>query len=313
MKHEYQAAMERVKMPPECEARILAALEHDPVKHKKTHIRTVIAIAAAVFLLVSSTVAVSYQTGVLNTFFKGNSSVLEPYIQYPDSVSNGDYRLSINGALYDGNNFYAVLIVEGLNEQAIDDLKSNKVIAESHLDFWGQDMVDRLLASGGSGPDTFHLLNASGISTRELSPPDEASRAWRISGNFMEAPEKTESIGLWLDFIGRDYIVNIPINNIITPITLYPEQPDCIEVTIYATSVKAVFLASGMDSEMLQAFSVVLEDGSILTQDDLGLRMNDGTYDPLTMRYECNYLFDVPIDPARITTVSINGIEVAVS
>ena len=129
----------------------------------------------------------------------------------------------------------------------------------------------------------------------------------------MEAPEKTESIGLWLDFIGRDYIVNIPIDNIITPITLYPEQSDCIEVTIYATSVKAVFLASGMDSEMLQAFSVVLEDGSILTQDDLGLRMNDGTYDPLTMRYECNYLFDVPIDPARITTVSINGIEVAVS
>ena len=89
MKHEYQAAMERVKMPPECEARILAALEHDPVKHKKTHIRTVIAIAAAVFLLVSSTVAVSYQTGVLNTFLKETPAYWNPTSSIPTAYPMG--------------------------------------------------------------------------------------------------------------------------------------------------------------------------------------------------------------------------------
>lgn len=310
MKREYQALMEQIKMPPDCEEHISAALQQPP--QKKRLVRTMAVAAAAVCLLAGSAMAVGYQTGVLDVFFPERSAVLESYVQYPDSVSNGDYRLSINGSLYDGNNFYAVIVVEGLNEQAVADLKSNHVIAQSHLDFWGQDMVDRLLASGKSGPDTFHLLNASGFATRELAPPDASSRSWYIYGSFFEAPGEAGSIGLWIDFIGQDYIVNIPIETVITPLTLYPEGSDCVELTVYATSVKAVFRSSEPSDDMLREFSIALKDGSVLTREDLGLWLSDGTNDFLTQRCERNYRFDIPIDPAQIAAVTINGVETAV-
>ena len=40
-------------------------------------------------------------------------------------------------------------------DRAAEDLKSNKVIAESHRELWGQAMVDSLMESGDVGPETF--------------------------------------------------------------------------------------------------------------------------------------------------------------
>ena len=58
MKHEYQAAMERVKMPPECEARILAALERKPSR-RGWRPGTVLLAAVLVVVMATSAVALS--------------------------------------------------------------------------------------------------------------------------------------------------------------------------------------------------------------------------------------------------------------
>jgi hypothetical protein len=148
-------------------------------------------ILAAVLVLLSGTVAAAYRSGVLSLFFQGDTSQLEPYVQEAlDTAENEDYRLRVDSCLYDGQNVYAVVTVEALNDQATQDLMSNRVIAETHRETWGEEMVASLLESGTTGPDTFHCNqfdftnDGGGIGIHDLPNPDDHSRSWQISVQF---------------------------------------------------------------------------------------------------------------------------------
>lgn len=137
--------------------------------------------------MTGSAFAVAYRSGVLEAFFHGNTSQVEPYVQTAvGSAENQDYRLTVDSAVCDSQTLYAVITVEGLNNQAVEDLKSNKVIAESHREVWGQEMVDSLMANGSAGPDTFWAAFAdsgthvSGIQYQGLTAPSDTSRSWQV-------------------------------------------------------------------------------------------------------------------------------------
>ena len=134
MKQEFNWAMDQVKLPPEAEERILRALEDQAQvprrKRRKGPLIAVLAAAAAV-LMTGTAFAAAYQAGVLDIFFRGDTSSLESYVQTAvGSAENEDYRFTVNSAYYDGMSIYAVVTLEGLTNQAAERLFSNQVFAD---------------------------------------------------------------------------------------------------------------------------------------------------------------------------------------
>ena len=161
MRKEYKQMMDQLSPREELVEQVLAqaGAPAEPRQNRRRPMhkkKLILALAAALVVLTGSAMAVGSQLGLLNVFFQGDTSGLEPYVQTEvGSAENEDYRFTVNSAYYDGMTVYATVTVEGLNEQAVEDLKSNKVIAEYHLENWGQEMVDGLMTSGSTGPDTF--------------------------------------------------------------------------------------------------------------------------------------------------------------
>ena len=283
MKQEYNRTMEQIRLSPEGEARIQRALTGGETGNRRPAgrpWRAALAAAAALALMTGTAFAVAYQTGVLEAFFQGDTSQLEPYVQTQvDSAENGDYRLTVDSTLNDGRTLYAVITVEGLNEQAAADLMSNKVIAESHREMWGQDMVDMLMEDGGSGPETFWAYfvdsgeSVSGMGTGELPAPSATSRSWHIQINMSDVyrEQQTGPIALYLNFIGRDYAVQIPTDVTVEVSTLPVER----EVTLSPGSGERVYV----DSLELSPISLTYV-GEAVSDDNtppLFFRRTDGT------------------------------------
>ena len=283
MKQEYNRTMEQIRLSPEGEARIQRALTGGETGNRRPAgrpWRAALAAAAALALMTGTAFAVAYQTGVLEAFFQGDTSQLEPYVQTQvDSAENRDYRLTVDSTLNDGRTLYAVITVEGLNEQAAADLMSNKVIAESHREMWGQDMVDMLMEDGGSGPETFWAYfvdsgeSVSGMGTHELPAPSATSRAWRLQINMSDVyrEQGTGPIALYLNFIGRDYAVQIPTDVTVEVSTLPVER----EVTLSPGSGERAYV----DSLELSPISLTYV-GELVSDDNtppLFFRRTDGT------------------------------------
>ena len=284
MKQEYNRAMDRVRLSREGETRILEALERGGEERRRRPTgrpwRTALAAAAVLVLMTGTVFAVAYQTGVLEAFFQGDTSQLEPYVQTQvASAENGDYRLTVDSTLNDGRTLYAVITVEGLNEQAAADLMSNKVIADSHREMWGQDMVDMLMEDGGSGPETFWAYfvdsgeSVSGMGTHELPAPSATSRSWRLQINMSDVyrEQGTGPIALYLNFIGRDYAVQIPTDVTVEVSTLPVER----EVTLSPGSGERAYV----DSLELSPISLTYV-GELVSDDNtppLFFRRTDGT------------------------------------
>ena len=284
MKQEYNRTMEQIRLSPEGEARIQRALTGGETGNRHPAgrpWRAALAAAAALALMTGTAFAVAYQTGVLEAFFQGDTSQLEPYVQTQvDSAENGDYRLTVDSTLNDGRTLYAVITVEGLNEQAAADLMSNKVIAESHREMWGQDMVDMLMEDGGSGPETFWAYfvdsgeSVSGMGTHELPAPSATSRSWRLQINMSDVyrEQGTGPIALYLNFIGRDYAVQIPTDVTVEVNTLPVER----EVAVSHNSGERVYV----DALELSPISLIYVGEPVSDNMDippLFFRRTDGT------------------------------------
>lgn len=322
MKCEYQEAVGAVHMPADCEARILAALERR--ERPRRPVRAAVVFAAVVVLLCGSALAAGYRAGVLDLFFQGDTGVLEPYVQYPNSVSNGDYRLSVDSILFDGCSLYAVVTIEGLNRQAVESLKSNQCFAEILGKKWGQEYADRLLRFQTVGGDGFLCPGMTSNGAYELPAPDESSRAWSFQGKLEDWKAGTD-IRLGTIIMGEDYMVSIQ-PELIRPLEVFPnveiplegleEQAVCTQFTLYMTGGTGLFQLNEPEAETFQALgdaslSLTLNDGQNLSGADLKLVWEYGkvkSHDP-TPLYEFHYRFETPVDPSQIISVSFNGVE----
>ena len=289
-------------------ARVNAALDDPAASRKiggKKLLKRSLLLAAALVLLTATAAAVS-RAGVLELFFRGDTSQLEPYVQTaPDTAENQDYRLTVDSCLYDGQNLYAQVTVEALNDRAAEDLMSNRVIAEAHRAFWGEKMANGLLESGSAGPDTFrsNLSNlcqsggpdaprlAGSTGSRELPNPNGHSRSWQIDIQFSSYLGPTEHpLRFWVGFMGEDCAVEIPLNHVVEPIRLTPNaEVTCNPYTGYRGILREFILTPtsfSIETELLEepdesyyfsfldtaedSFFLRMKDGTILTRMQLG-------------------------------------------
>ncbi len=330
MKQEYHDAMDRVRLSGEAAGRILQAMEEAQegrARPRRRRWMTALAAAAALILMTGTAFAVAYQTGVLDAFFRGETSRLEPYVQTAvDSAENEDYRLTVDSTLCDGRTLYAVITVEGLNEQAAADLKSNRVIAESHRELWGQEMVDDLMEDGGSGPDTFWAYfvdsgeSVSGMGSRELASPSDTSRSWRLQINMSDVYRRrgTGPIALWLNFMGKDCAVRIPTDVTVETIALSVEREVALAPgsgeTVYAKSleispISLTYVGEKAGDIEIPALYFRRTDGSVVTQTQLGLSFQR-TDSPQGAAYPTLiYRTDTPMELEEFTAVILGDTE----
>lgn len=321
MKQDYNRAMDQLHLPPQAEQRILTALESRAKQPKKRNWRIGAALAAAAVLMTGSAFAVAYRSGVLEAFFHGDTSQVEPYVQTAvDSAENQDYRLTVDSTVCDSQTLYAVITVEGLNDQAVEDLKSNKVIAESHREVWGQEMMDSLMANGSAGPDTFWAafvdsgVSTSGIQYQSLPAPSDTSRSWRVKISLIDADRQigTGPILFWLGFMGKEYAVEIPTNTAMETVQLsidrdvqpeYPGGPTVFVQSLELSPVNLSYVGTYWDAQR--------KDGQILTRTQLGYTfLEHATRINLDdMLFQVQYQTDTPVDLDQVASIILGDME----
>lgn len=333
MKQDYNEAMDQLHLPPQAEQRILKALETRAKQPKKRNWRVGAALAAAAVLMTGSAFAVAYRWGVLEVFFHGDTSQVEPYVQTAvGSVENQDYRLTVDSAVCDSQTLYAIITVEGLNDQAVEDLKSNKVIAESHREVWGQDMVDSLMANGSAGPETFWAtfvdsgVSTSGIQYQSLPAPSDTSCSWRVKISLIDADRQlgTGPILFWLGFMGKEYAVEIPTNTAMETVQLsidrdiqpeYPGGPtvfvQSLELSPVSLSYVGTYWDAQRDADNPPLIFLRMKDGQILTRTQLGYTfLEHATRINLDdMLFQVQYQTDTPVDLDQVASIILGDME----
>lgn len=332
MKQDYNQAMDQLHLPPQAEQRILQALEAQTQQPKKRNWRVGAALAAAAVLMTGSAFAVAYRWGVLEVFFHGDTSQVEPYVQTAvDSAENQDYRLTVDSAVCDSQTLYAVITVEGLNDQAVEDLKINKVIAESHREVWGQEMVDSLMDNGSAGPETFWAafvdsgVSTSGIQYQSLPAPSDTSRSWQVKISRMDADHQMDSgsILFWLGFMGKEYAVAIPTDTAMETIQLsidrdvqpqYPDGPtvfvQSLELSPVSLSYVGTYWDAQRDADNPPLVFFRMKDGQITTQMQLGYHWNGaGKINESDRLYQVRYQTDTPADLDQVASIILGDME----
>ena len=201
--------------------------------HKK---KLLLSLAAALVVLTGSAVAVGNHLGLLDVFFKGDTSGLEPYVQTElGSAENEDFRFTVDSAYYDGMNVYATVTIEGLNEEAVDDLMHSRSDGEFHREMWGDEMAEHLMETGGTGPDTIMcnqrevvetagVYNGGSMGANQISSTQTA-RCLKVDVGFREWMGAMDTpLELWVGFMGREYSVEIPLDTVVGSAHLEPDQ-----------------------------------------------------------------------------------------
>lgn len=114
-RREYKQMMEQIRPAPELMERVLAEGQTERSKPMKHRIRAAGVAALAAALLMGTALAVN--SGFLERYFKGDLSVVEPYIQGGESVSDGKFRLTLDSAVVDQYGLVAQVTLEALTDE----------------------------------------------------------------------------------------------------------------------------------------------------------------------------------------------------
>ena len=313
MRKEYKQMMDQLSPREELVEQVLAqAGAHAEPRQKRRRPmhkkKLILALAAALVVLTGSAMAVGSQLGLLNVFFQGDTSGLEPYVQTDlGSAENEDFRFTVNSAYYDGMTVYATVTWEGLNDAAVDDIMHSRSDGEFHREIWGDEMAEYLMESGGTGPDTImsnqeevteaagYRYTGGGLGGKDL-PSTDTSRSRTVEVSFQRwlGPVDTP-LELWVGFMGREYSVKIPLDTVVgsahletdqeflfnpitdqrailTEVTLTPTQL-CYEIE----TVGRMKQETGWDA-MNGRFILKMKDGSLITSEQLDI-IGDTHYD----------------------------------
>ena len=313
MKQEFNRAMERLSLPPEAERRIVTALEErrqTPALRPKKTWKTAVAAVAAAALMTGTAFAAAYQAGVLDIFFRGDTSSLESY-RTIQTTEDENYRLTVD-SLRDGDGLYLYLTVEPKTDQAAQALPDIE---------WG--------------PDTFSFtpgMTKGWWESEETTNP-EAGRSFSIETNLtMKALETLEPITFSANFMAEDCTLQLPIQqsaptasrSIHQEIEVNPltgEMEYWTDVTISSTrfsytSVQNYTKTSGGRDVADPLIFLKMKDGSILTRSQLGLgpigeeQMLDVKGLPAEKRMDrIIEHFKIVIDPTQVESLIVDGME----
>lgn len=275
--------------------------------HKK---KLFLALAAALVVMTGTAFAAAYQAGVLDIFFRGDTSSLESY-RTIQTTEDENYRLTVD-SLRDGDGLYLYLTVEPKTEQAAQALPEIE---------WA--------------PGTFNFtpgMTKGWWESEETTDP-EAGRSFSIETNLtMKALETLEPITFSANFMAEDCTLQLPIQqsaptasrSIDREIEVNPligETEYWTDVTISSTrfsytSVQNYTKTSGGRDVADPLIFLKMSDGSILTRSQLGLGPIgeeqildvEGLPEEKRMDQIIDH-FKIVIDPTQVESLIVGGME----
>lgn len=318
MRKEYKQMMDQLSPREELVEQVLAqAGAHAEQKqnrrrpmHKK---KLILALAAALVVLTGSAFAAAYQAGVLDIFFRGDTSSLESY-RTIQSTEDENYRLTVD-SLRDGDGLYLYLTVEPKTEQAAQALPEIEWL-----------------------PGTFNFTAGmtKGWWESEKTTDPEVSRSFSIETNLtLKALETLEPITFSTNFMAEDCTLQLPIdqsaptasrsiNQEIEVNPLIGETEYWTDVTISSTRFSYTSVQNERGYTMLDGGRGVadpliflkMKGGSILTRSQLGLGPAgeeqildvEGLPEEKRMDRIIDH-FNIVIDPTRVESLIVGGME----
>lgn len=295
MKQEYNRAMDRVCLSDEASRRIRQALAEGQARQRsrtggRRRWTVALAVAAAALLMMGTAFAAAYRAGVLDVFFGGDASELEPYVQTElAQAEDGNYRLSVDSSLFDGEVLYVTATVEGLNHWATERLMSGQVMLDYLQSKWGPERGKEWMEQGGWEPDLFQVRlepgnHVSTLAADSLPNPTEHSRSWllRVTLTGLDHPQ-TEPVTLRINFMEEGSSVSIPVDRMPEVIQI-PVERELLESPsggegIYVDHLELSpirFTYVGKDPQAVQTplpAALRMKTGEIRTLEDLGLEL----------------------------------------
>ena len=293
MKQEYHRALEQICLSEEARARIISVLEQKErgLKRPRRRIgRLILVCAVLILLLLGTGAAVVSRVGVLELFFQGDTSQLEPFVQTGASAQDKNYRLTLDSSICDGDTLYVVITVEGLHEQAVENLKNNQVVADCYRAAWGREMPGNLMEQGQGDISVFQFQMEAGnhmssFGFEELPAPSETSRSWQLQLTLtgLEHPQ-TEPIGLRLGFMEESCVLQIPVDQMPQVVRVSIARELSVDwnggVEVFADHVefgptRFTYVGKYPDTASSLAPLVFfrMKDGQILTRKQMGLEL----------------------------------------
>ena len=108
--------------------------------HMRQKVKKTVLVAAMIAVLGASTVFAAVNTDFLRTFFTGDTSYLDEFVQTPmESVTDGKYTLTLEQVLATVNHALVVYSVEALTDEAKEELNSENERGISN--FIGMDVL----------------------------------------------------------------------------------------------------------------------------------------------------------------------------
>ena len=91
-----------------------------------------------------------------------DAQVRELSLIHISSAQDKNYRLTLDSSICDGDTLYVVITVEGLHEQAVENLKNNQVVADCYRAAWGREMPENLMEQGQGDISVFQFQMEAG-------------------------------------------------------------------------------------------------------------------------------------------------------
>lgn len=189
-------------------ARVNAALDADQAERKiymKQKLSMALIVAAMAAALTGSAFAATANWTGLSDWFKGDTAPGQIYIQDTvQSVSDGNYTLTVEGVAADENSAYFTITITALSDEA------KAFIQDDHfnsIDMLGTHIYSD--TSDGTGAESWE--STGGCSYRELDAPDKYSRRFAVTVDQASSSSANSVLRVRCGYMEEGKRVEIPL------------------------------------------------------------------------------------------------------
>ncbi len=189
-------------------ARVNAVLDADQAERKiymKQKLRMALIAAAVAAALTGSAFAATAGWTGLSDWFKGDTAPGQIYVQDTvQSVSDGNYTLTVEGVAADETSAYFTITITALSDEA------KAFIRDDHfnsIDMLGTHIYSD--TSDGTGAESWE--STGGCSYRELDAPDEYSRRFAVTANQASSSSANSVLRVRCGYMEEGKRVEIPL------------------------------------------------------------------------------------------------------
>ena len=289
-RREYKQMMEQIRPAPELMERVLAEGQTERSRPMKHRIRAAGVAALAAALLMGTALAVN--SGFLERYFKGDLSVVEPYIQGGESVSDGKFRLTLDSAVVDQYGLVAQVTLEALTDEG-----AAWLMEGAQMSPWERydapestfDPGDVWLASADYAGEqlSWRYCNASPKLEGEhsysfwedisLRTDRSVTTQLRVEFDPNEMEEGLDTLWIGVDCMGPKYAIRLPEVGSMGAVTVEPECKILLNPEWDRSATVHLLEFGPLSSKLVYSYGEWEESWDTFLQGEFFLKLKDGT------------------------------------